>query len=149
TLLRRAIALNPSLAEAHAALGDTYTWNGEAELALQSLRTALRLSPTDLMVFTMLSAMATAYWMQGSWSEAIDLSEQSIIRRPGYWYGHVVKIAALVDQGNLAAARRAWSDLAAAKPGFDLGSIDWVPFVDASWNARIRARLAEAAGSET
>ncbi len=143
-LLRRAITLNPSLAEAHSALGDTYAWNGEAELALQSLRTALQLSPTDLMVFTMLSTMATAYWMQQSWAEAVDLAEQSIIRRPGYWYGHVIKITALVDLGDAAGAQRAWRDLKAAKRRFDLDAVDWVPFVEPSWNARIKERLAQA-----
>jgi Predicted integral membrane protein len=145
TLLRRAIELNPSLAEAHSALGDTYLWNGEPELALQSLRASLRLNPTDLMVFTMLSAMATAYWMQGRFADAVDLAEQSVVRRPGYWYGHAVKIAALMDDGARAAGAQAWRDLMAAKPGFRLEALDWVPFIDCAWNARMKKLLEEAA----
>jgi tetratricopeptide (TPR) repeat protein len=98
-LLLRAIELNPSLAEAHSVLGDTYCWNAEPEPALESLRTALRLSSTDFMVFAMLSNMATAHWLLGAPHEALDHAEEAIVRQPGFWYAHAVKIAALMDAG--------------------------------------------------
>jgi TolB-like protein/cytochrome c-type biogenesis protein CcmH/NrfG len=144
-LLKRAIGLNPSLAEAHSVLGDTYCWSGEPGLALDSLRFALRLSPTDHMIFAILSNMATAYWMLGKWAEAVDAADQSIMRRPGFWFSHTVKIAALMDQGDTTASARAYRDLLVAKPGFDPVAVDWVAFMDRNWNARLRRSLAQAA----
>lgn len=144
-LLKHAIELNPSLAEAHSVLGDTYCWNGEPELAQQSLRFALRLSPTDHMIFAILSNMATAFWMQDRWAEAVEVAEQSIVRRPGFWFSHTIKVAALMDQGDTARAVQAYRDLLAARPRFDPAVVDWVAFIDRNWNARLKARLEEAA----
>jgi TolB-like protein/Tfp pilus assembly protein PilF len=146
-LLRRARELNPSLAESHSVLGDALCWNAEPELALESLRAALRLSPNDTMAFAMLSNMATAHWMLGALPEAVDHAEQSIVRQPGFWYAHAVKIAALADMGDGAEAGRAYADLLATKPRFSVDAVDWVPFVDRSWNTKLKRRLSQASGA--
>ena len=143
-LFERAIALNPSSAEAHAQIGDTYAWNGQPEKAVESVRTALRLSPNDLLVFAMLSTMATAFWMMGRWTEAIDHAEQSIIRRPGYWYGFIVKINAFAGAGEWSLAKQAVRELYAIKPKFEPADIDWVPFVDRRWNQALKEGLIQA-----
>jgi tetratricopeptide (TPR) repeat protein len=133
-LIGRAIELNPSLALAHAQLGDCYYLAGEPEKAIQPLKTALRLSPNDMHLFFTLGELACTYCMLSRWREAIDHAEQSLVRRPAYWFAHVVKINALWRSGNLEAARRAFEELRAAAPKFDLGYIDWIPFIDRNWN---------------
>jgi TolB-like protein len=145
--LRQACELSPSLAEAHSVLGDALCWNAEPELALESLRTAFRLSPNDLVAFAMLGNMATAHWMLGAWREAVDHAEQAIVRQPGFWYAHGVKIAALVDMGDGEAAGDAYADLVATKPRFSVDAVDWVPFVDRAWNAKLKRNLVQAAGA--
>ena len=143
-LCERAIELNPSLPLGHAMRGSSLNLAGRPEDALLSLRTALRLSPTDPFVFHTLGELATAHCMMGRWDEAIDLSDQSLIRRPAYWLAHVVKINALARRGDASTAVEARRTMDQACPGFDHNSIDWLPFVDSRWNIFFREGLQQA-----
>ena len=150
TLLRQAIALNPSLALAHAELGSCLNLDGEPSLAIESLRTALRLSPYDIHLFYPLGELAVSYSMLGRWTEAIDHAEQALDRRPAYWYAHTIKINALVRSGEIDAAVAALAELRAAKPNFSQDYFDWVPFVSHSWTDHFIEGLtlaSEAAGT--
>ncbi|MFM8754377.1 MAG: tetratricopeptide repeat protein, partial [Phenylobacterium sp.] len=145
-LCEQAIQLNPSLPLGHAMRGSSLNLAGRPEDALVSLRTALRLSPSDPFVFHTLGELATAYCMTESWDEALDLAEQSLIRRPGYWLAHVVKINALVRRGDASAALVAMKAMDLACPGFDQDNIDWLPFVDSRWNTFFKGGLRQALG---
>lgn len=145
-LLERAIELNPSLALAHAQLGDCLWLAGEPENAIAPLKMALRLSPNDMHLFFTLGELAISYCMLGRWDEAIDHANQSLVRRPAYWFAHMVKINTLLRKGDIAAAEEAYRTLMTAKPSFALGFIDWVPFVDRSWNDYFLSGTAVAAG---
>lgn len=81
--------------------------------------------------------------MLGRWSEAVAEANQSITRRPAYWYAAVVKVNALVGAGDLGAARRALDELLAVKPDFRPAYIDWIPFLDPAWNQRLKDGLAK------
>ena len=148
TLFERAIELNPSLCQAHAQLGGHYNLVGEPAAAIGPLRTAQRLSPNDVHSFYFLCELALSHWMLGKWVEAIDLADQSLIRRPAYWYALAVKINALVGGGDLEAARRAYGELMTVKPDFTPQFIDWVPFIDRTWNRRLAEGLAAATGEQ-
>lgn len=135
-LLQQAIALNPSLAMAHAQLGSCYNLAGAPARALPVLRTALRLSPNDVHIFFTFGELAVAHGMLEQWPEAAEWADQSLIRRPGYWYAQVIKITALAHSGNLAAARSSFDQLVAAKPGFAaeyVAYLTWLPFLDRTW----------------
>ena len=142
-LFRRAIELNPSLPQAHAFMGSALNLAGRPEEALQSLTTSLRLSPNDPFAFHTLGELATAYCMTGRWDEAIDLAEQSLIRRPGYWLAHLVKVNALARGGGVEAAAAA-EDMLSQCRGFSETDIDWLPFVEPSWNAYFKEGLRRA-----
>ena len=148
TLFERAIALNPSLHQAHVQLGCCYNLMGEPAAAIGPLRLAQRLSPNDMHVFFNIGELAVSHWMLGRWAEAVDYADQSLIRRPAYWYVIVVKIAALVAGGDLPAARRAFGELMTMKPEFTPQFIEWTPFIDRSWNQRLADAVAVARGDQ-
>jgi TolB-like protein len=148
TLFERAIALNPSLHQAHVQLGCCYNLMGEPAAAIGPLRLAQRLSPNDMHVFFNIGELAVSHWMLGRWAEAVDYADQSLIRRPAYWYVIVVKIAALVAGGDLPAARRAFGELMTVKPDFTPQFIEWTPFIDRTWNQRLADAVAAARGDQ-
>lgn len=132
-LLQQAIALNPSLALAHAQLGGSFNLAGEPNEAVVHLQAALRLSSNDLQNFYTLTELALAFSMLGLWSRAIEHADHALARRSAYWYAHVIKINALARSGELSAARAALDELLSAKPDFSKRYIDWLPFVDRNW----------------
>lgn len=142
TLFERAIALNPSLCQAHAELGCHFNLVGEPAQAIAPLRLAQRLSPNDVHSFFFIGELALSHWMLGKWQEAVDHADQSLIRRPAYWYALVIKINALVGGGDLSAARRAYDELKTVTPDFTPQFIDWTPFIDRSWNQRLAEGVA-------
>jgi TolB-like protein len=147
-LLERAIALNPSLHQAHAQLGCCYNLMGEPAAAIGPLHRAYRLSPNDMHVFFNIGELAMSHWMLGQWAEAIDHADQSLIRRPAYWYAVVIKINALVGKRDLAGARRAYDELMTVKPDFTPQFIEWTPFIDRTWNRRLADGVAVAKGEQ-
>ncbi|MFM8820883.1 MAG: hypothetical protein ACKOD3_10150 [Phenylobacterium sp.] len=144
SLCHKAIELNPSLPLGHALMGSALNMSTRPEEALRSLLAAMRLSPNDPFAFHTLGELATANWMLERWTDAVDLSEQSLIRRPAYWLAHVIKITSLLQDGNADAAARAAQTLARMCPGFREDDIDWLPFVDRVWNERLKDGLREA-----
>lgn len=146
SLLEHAIELNPSLAYAYSQLGAAHYLSGDPSRALEMLTRALRLNMSEWHVYYALGEIAMARAMLGDWSAAIEAADQSIMRRAGYWYAYVVKIHALVAQGDVAAARGAHAALLAAKPGFKPDFIDWVPFTNSEWPERLKRSLAVASG---
>ncbi len=142
-LLLRAVELNPSLCQAHAQLGCQFNLGGQPAAAIAPLRMAQRLSPNDIQVFFIIGELAMSYWMLGRWDEAIAQADQSLTRRPAYWYAAVVKINAFVGAGDMASARRTLDELLAVKPDFRPDYIDWIPFLDSAWNRRLKEGLAK------
>jgi TolB-like protein/predicted Ser/Thr protein kinase len=85
-LLRRAIQLNPSNAQAHSWLGGALNVLGRADEAIRSMQEALRLEPDSAEAH---QTMARVLWMgKGKVPEAIDHLRQSIALNPeaGYSY---------------------------------------------------------------
>jgi TolB-like protein len=140
-LLRRAIALNPSLVLAYGELGSVLYLKEQAADAIDVLNLAVRLSPNDQSMFYILSELAMSHLMLGNYSEAAEHAENAIMNRSAYWYGHVIKINALTRCGNLADARSAFADLRQSNAQFEAGYIDWLPFIDSKWNAYLKEGL--------
>jgi tetratricopeptide (TPR) repeat protein len=145
-LLRHAIALNPSLVLAYAELGSVLYLKGEPAEAIQELNHALRLSPNDHSLFYSLGELAMAHLMLGRHAEAAELADSAIMRRSAYWYSHVVKINALARGGEKARATSALADLMACNRQFDPAFVDWLPFLDSTWNEFLKEGLNLARG---
>lgn len=132
-LLQQAIALNPSLALAHAQLGTSFSLTDEPQQAIAHLRAALRLSSNDLHNFYTLTELGLAFSMLEKWSDAVEHVDHALARRSAYWYAHVIKINALIRTGASAAACAAVDDLLSVKPNFSMRYLDWLPFVGQKW----------------
>ena len=145
TLLQRAVALNPSLVQAHAQLGCYRNLVGQPAAAIAPLRMAQRLSPNDIHVFFIVGELAMAYGMSGQWDEAVEHADQSLTRRPAYWYAHVVKINALARSGDVRAAKRGLDELMTSEAGFHQSFRRMDPFIDQVWNKRLIEGLTLAA----
>ena len=145
-LLRRAIDLNPSLVLAHAQLGSTLTLRDAPAEALVHLDFAIRLSPNDQQLFFIAGERALAHLMLDNWAAALTDAETAISRRGAYWYAHVLKINALTYAGEQALAQRALAELLANSPTFEPGWLDWIPFIDRSWNDFLKRGLNPGAG---
>jgi TolB-like protein len=146
-LLRKAIDLNPSLALAHAELGSCRNLVGKPDDAIAELTLAMRLSPNDLHVFYPLGEMAMSHCMRGDWKEAAELAERALMRRPGYWYAQMIRVAALSEAGNGEGARRAFAELILAKPDFSRRYIEWLPFTERKWTDYFIRALTKVEGS--
>jgi tetratricopeptide (TPR) repeat protein len=132
-LLERAIAINPSLAVAHASIGSTHILAGEPELAVEPLQTALRLSPDDFYIFHTLGELATARYMMGDYNLGLRAAEEALRVRFGYIHAHVVRIGCLARAGRILEAGEALRDLTSRHPGFSLADVAWLPFADRHW----------------
>lgn len=146
-MLRRAIDLNPSLALAHAELGSCLILSGRPKEAFGPLAMALRLSPNDIHIFYPLGELAIAHCMCREWSQAISFADRALMRRPGYWYACMVKVTALYEQGDIAAARQAFAEMMIAKPDFSRAYIEWLPFINPVWTDYFASTLASVARS--
>lgn len=146
-MLRRAIDLNPSLALAHAELGSCLILSGRPKEAFAPLEMALRLSPNDIHVFYPLGELAIAHCMCREWPQAIGFADRALMRRPGYWYACMIKVTALFEQGDLAAAKQAFAEMMIAKPDFSRSYIEWLPFTDRTWTDYFAKALASVARS--
>jgi TolB-like protein len=137
-LLQRAIDLNPSLFLAHGYLGSTLYLDGDPNAALLSLNFAVRLSPNDQHLFHVLGELAMCHFMLGNMEAAIVHADHSILRRPAYWYAHVIKIAAMSKQSRDDETQAALRELTQSNPQFETNYVDWVPFCDRRWNFELR-----------
>ncbi len=130
----KAVQLNPSLALAHGQIGSAYILSGDPVKAVDPIKLSLRLAPSDEHSFSMIGELAIANLMLENWDVAIEYAEQSLIRRKAYWYAHVIKINALVRQGEVGQAQMAVKELFLARAKLSRKMIDWLPFVDSKWN---------------
>ena len=82
-LIDRARDLNPNFAIAWYASGTVRTFRGgEADLAIDHLTRAIRLSPFDPLMFAMQGMMALAHLCAGRCAEAADWADKACLERP-------------------------------------------------------------------
>lgn len=142
TLLRRAIALNPSLSMAYEQLATLQIMIGSPAAAIELMSIGFRLGPTDYRLFFKHGEIALAHLLVGDLDDALRHAEQSIILRPAYWHAHVVRINALARSGRIAEAQQACRALMLVRPRFTPHYIDWIPFTDPRWREFLRAGIA-------
>ncbi len=101
-----AIELNPTLAAAFCGLGDSYTYLGDYEKAIDHFEQAITLSSNDPQRWAFFTYGALACIFQGNFEKAVRWVEQaSHIPNHQYWtYAHKAVALAGLDQLNDAAA---------------------------------------------
>lgn len=142
-LLHEAIQLEPSMAAAYAHLGSCYTYSGHPGDGIRLLNNAMRLNPHDPYFFHRQGQLALAHLMEGNPAKAVQEANAALARRPGYWLGHIYKVAGLGEIGEHAAAREALEAFRAAKPRLNMAAIENLPFRDPKWNRMLREAVGE------
>jgi tetratricopeptide (TPR) repeat protein len=140
-MFAEALELNPSLCETYGQLGSCNSLSGDPLAAIPLVETALRLNPLGTESFHQFGELALAKFMLGRHREAIADADRSLALRPAYFYAHAIKIAALTGLRDAEGEARAREALGAAKPFFRADNLDWLPFKDRRWIARLRRAL--------
>jgi TolB-like protein/class 3 adenylate cyclase/Tfp pilus assembly protein PilF len=140
--LERALAIDPNLVAARAAIGVTLVWMGRAEEAEAHVLEALRLSPRDAMVFEWLLVGGVAKMYLGEFAEAVTWLRKSIDANRDRPLAYFLLAACLAHLGRLDEARREVKSGLAFDPKFTLRRYADVQSDNALFLAR-RARVAE------
>jgi serine/threonine protein kinase/Tfp pilus assembly protein PilF len=102
---RRALAINPALADAHAWLGSALLALGRTDDALEAFREAVRLEPGQARPWSML---ARGYWIgKGMLTEGIDGLERAVAINPQFGYAHLQLAFLYTEAGDFAKAESA------------------------------------------
>jgi len=83
-LIEKALTLNPNLAWAWLYSGWAKAALGQADIALDRIAYAQRLSPNDPQKFSMLSAVAMAHLFAGRFVEAYSAAQAAMRERPSF-----------------------------------------------------------------
>jgi TolB-like protein/class 3 adenylate cyclase len=118
--LERALAIDPNLVAARAAVGVTLVWMGRAEEAEAHVLEALRLSPRDAMVFEWFLIAGVAKMYFGEFAEAEIWLRKSIDANRNRPLAYFLLAACLAHLGRLDEARREVKSGLALDPKFAL-----------------------------
>ena len=128
-MIERALALNPNLGLAWGFSAWAKVWLGEPAMAIERAERALRLSPQDPRLYSVLCAIAYAQFMAGRDEEAVAWAEKSLRERPDY--GPVatrIVAAGCAYLGRKEKAAKAIARLRALDPGLRISTLkDLVP----------------------
>ena len=121
-LLREAVALNPSFAQAHYALGCTMIWSGRPREGLVHIERAAVLSPRDPHLSSFHAARALAHIDLGELPEAVDCARRATRVPNAKSWPHMMLVASLGLMGREEEARRALAGLLAKSPDYTLAA---------------------------
>jgi TolB-like protein/class 3 adenylate cyclase len=114
-LVERALVLNPSFARGWYVSGVLRLFAGQPDLAIEHLKTSLRLSPRERMGQS-LSLMGTAYFFKGQFDEAASKLLLAIQDHPGFGPSYRTLAACYAHMGQLDEARAVVARLRAITP---------------------------------
>ena len=113
---RRAIALNPSLVQAHAVLGYALDCIGEFEEALDTVTSSLRLRPYDQTIVRCIPAISIAHYQLGAYDAAHEVAKRVVGMNKNYWMGHQMLAASLGQLGRKQEAAAALAEILRREP---------------------------------
>jgi adenylate cyclase len=113
----RAVAINPSDADALAGRGNILMWLGETDAAMESLKLAQRIDP-ELNDFDRF-ALTLAYYLKLDYAAAIQQAELNLHKNPDARFNQAVLAAAYAQAGRGADAARVVGDIRRLDPTFD------------------------------
>jgi len=102
----RALRADPNYANAWMWRGNTRSYLGDAERAIEDLQQALRLSPLDSTIWIAQTGMANAHFLRGRYEEALSWVSMALRQRPNSLSALRVSIAANALAGHLDMARQ-------------------------------------------
>jgi adenylate cyclase len=113
---RHAIALNPSLVQAHAVLGYALDCIGEFEEALKTVTDSLRLRPHDQTIVRCIPAISIAHYQLGEYDAAQEVAQRVVGMNKNFWMGHQMLAASLGQLGRKQEAAAALAEILRREP---------------------------------
>ena len=142
---RRAIALNPSLVQAHAVLGYALDCIGEFEDALKTVTHSLRLRPYDQTIVRCIPAISIAHYQLGAYDAAQEVAQRVVGMNKNYWMGHQMLAASLGQLGRKQEAAAVLAEIRQREPDVSRGEYSSrFPFRDLIYIERIEDGLIKA-----
>lgn len=123
TLIDLALRLNPNLAVAWQRSGWIRVYAGQCELAVEHLRTAMRLSPLDPLMHLAYSAIAYGYFFLGDLDQSSMWSDRALQMRPDWPAALRVSAMSHALAGRQRLTRHAMMRLRALQPGLRLSNL--------------------------
>jgi tetratricopeptide (TPR) repeat protein len=120
SVLKRAVAANPSSALASWALGATLRMAGQHDEAIAWVEKAIRLSPQDELMHEFLFTIGSAHFLAGDYEAAIEYARRSLDVRADRPGACRLLAAAYGLTGQQEEAARAFEQFARISPNFDL-----------------------------
>jgi TolB-like protein/class 3 adenylate cyclase/tetratricopeptide (TPR) repeat protein len=128
-LFDRALTLNENSAFAWAMSAASYAYLGEAEVALERLRSAWRLSPFDPLNFVFLTVAGIAEFVAGRYDPAIVWLRKARRANPRFVAALRTLVACLSSAGRMTDAQATAAELLAVEPTFSVAALaSWYPF---------------------
>jgi len=127
---RKALAISPNLAFAHALLGATLIFSGQPREGIIAIHTAIRLDPNDPMLPSRLNHVALGHYFCREYETAIEVAKQAIRSNPDFPLSYRWLAAALGQLGRTEEAKEALEKAIAIAPSsFDMyvrGRVPWM-----------------------
>jgi len=122
-LIDHALRLNPNLAVAWQRSGWIHVYAGEPEVAIEHVRTAMRLSPLDPLMHLAHSAIAYGYFFLGDLNQSSTWSDRALQMRPDWPAALRVSAMSNALAGHERPAKQAMTRLRALQPTLRLSNL--------------------------
>src|SRR6266478_4506248 len=143
--LDRALELNPNLAVAWGSSGWVRVWLGQAELAIEHLACAMRLSPLDPIMPGYQTAVAVAHFLTGHYSDASSWATRAGRMGPYFLRTALILVAASQAlSGQNEEAQKAMTRLRQLDPGLRLSNLRGSTLQGPEYFARLKEGLRKA-----
>ena len=119
-LLEQSVALNPSFAQAHFALGCTKVWSGRAREGIADVERAAELSPRDPHLSSFYATRAFAHITLGEYAEAVECGRRATRVPNAKAWPYLMLIAALGLMDRIEEAHRVVAALIEKEPDYTL-----------------------------
>jgi tetratricopeptide (TPR) repeat protein len=129
-LIDHALRLNPNLAVAWQRSGWIRVYAGECEVAIEHLRTAMRLSPLDPLMHLAYSATAFGYFLLGDLDQSSAWSDRALQMRPDWPVALRVSAMSHALAGRDRLAQQAMTRLRALQPALRLSNLHEQMYLD-------------------
>ena len=127
--LERAIDLNPSLANAHGALGQALALAGEHDAAVTQINKAIRLSPRDPFMVYWFGHLGLAAFAEERYDKACEWGVKAIQQNPRFPGGYRLLAASYGQLGRMEEAQTALKEVLRLLPGMTIEDVrKQVPF---------------------
>jgi len=140
-LARRAITANANLPIAHSAYAYALVWSEDHAQAIKSAEHALRLSPRDPLLASILAILGICYYLGRQYEDAERIARQLILEQPDMPTGYRQLAASLARQGRAPEAAEAVARILELIPGHTATqSAEQMPF---ACNEKLRKHWVE------